>query len=358
MNPLTVFCPNLACHASGHVGKGNITIHQRARQRYRCRECRMTFTLRTGTPMAHKQTALDQIALVLALVTAGCPIAAITAVFGLDRRTVRRWIHDAGSHAQRVHQHLILQPRELGMVQADEIRLKLQGAIVWMAMAIVVGPQLWLGGVVSRHRDRALIHGLWTLVRQSARPGKRLLLISDGLRHYRTTAAQVFRIARPTGRRGGVPQRAWPGLVLVQIVKTTRGTIWQPWSRTDLRRGKRIGWVVRRTRGCTVASTAAIERLNATLRERCAAWARRSRHLGQRVDAVEPLLYLMGAVYNFCTEHGSLQQTPAMAAGITGHRWSVGELVTYRVTPPPWQPPKRSGRPSKHVLALIERWQR
>jgi hypothetical protein len=31
--------------------------------------------------------------------------------------------------------------------------------------------------------------------------------------------------------------------------------------------------------------------------------------------------------YNFCRVHKSLRMTPAMAAGISGHIWSVRELL-------------------------------
>jgi len=33
--------------------------------------------------------------------------------------------------------------------------------------------------------------------------------------------------------------------------------------------------------------------------------------------------------------------TPAMAAGLTDHVWGVGELLSYRIPPLPWVPPKR-----------------
>jgi hypothetical protein len=47
----------------------------------------------------------------------------------------------------------------------------------------------------------------------------------------------------------------------------------------------------------------------------------------------EASLALFFAYYNFCRVHQSLsegagnQQTPAMAAGLTDHPWSVGELL-------------------------------
>jgi hypothetical protein len=35
--------------------------------------------------------------------------------------------------------------------------------------------------------------------------------------------------------------------------------------------------------------------------------------------------------------------TPAMASGLTEHIWSVQELLSYRLAPPPWVAPKRRG---------------
>lgn len=330
-----IFCPNSACPASGRAEPGQIWIHDRRRGRYRCTVCRRTFTARTGTLLAQKQTAANTIALVLALLAYGCPIAAIEFAFGLDRRTVRRWVREAGQHAQRVHQHLVLQPRDLQHVQADELRLKAQGGVVWMAMALVVPTLLWLGGVVQGERNRALITALMQQVRTGAQLGKRLLISTDGLHHYRTATAWVFRQAQRTGRRGRPRLRAWPGVVLVQVVKMTRRGVWAPWSRTRVQHGARIAWMLGRLPRCTVVSTAAIERLNATFRERCAALARRTRHLARQVGTLEQSMYLLGTVYNFCTVHQTLQQTPAMAAGLTDHCWTVGELVGYRLPPSP-----------------------
>jgi hypothetical protein len=33
------------------------------------------------------------------------------------------------------------------------------------------------------------------------------------------------------------------------------------------------------------------------------------------------------AYYNFCRVQSTLKVTPAMAAGLTDHRWSIGELL-------------------------------
>jgi hypothetical protein len=79
-------------------------------------------------------------------------------------------------------------------------------------------------------------------------------------------------------------------------------------------------------------------------------------------------MYLTGTVYNFCTEHASLRiagligghkwlgRTPAMAANLTDHCWTMEELLHYHVPPPRWTPPKQRGRPSQALKALIKRW--
>ena len=147
MDPHYVFCPDPpACPATGRVGEGNIKIHSRQPERYRCNVCRKTFGAREGTPFYRRRTPEATIVLVMTLVAHGCPIAAIEAAFGLRRRTVQGWVDAVGGPCERIHRHLILdRPRDLEHVQADELRVKTQGGIVWMASAIMVSTRLWLG---------------------------------------------------------------------------------------------------------------------------------------------------------------------------------------------------------------------
>ena len=140
------------------------------------------------------------------------------------------------------------------------------------------------------------------------------------------------------------------------------GTLWVMVSRLVRGTGAALMRGLQATAGCQVVSTAYIERLNATFRSRLACLARRTRGLARQQATLEQGMYLVGVVYNFCTFHQSLMQkdgskrTPAMAAGLTDHRWSVREMLQYRVVPARWQPPKRRGRRSKHIQALIDRW--
>src|SRR5881628_140180 len=123
----------------------------------------------------------------------------------------------------------------------------------------------------------------------------------------------------------------------------------------------RVETLRRRSQGDGVINTAYIERLNATFRECLASLTRRGRTLARRTLTLQHGMYLIGTVYNFCTPHESLyvaggKRTPAMAAGITNHCWTIRELLAFHVPPPRWTPPKRRGRPSHALKRLMERW--
>jgi hypothetical protein len=70
-------------------------------------------------------------------------------------------------------------------------------------------------------------------------------------------------------------------------------------------------------------------------------------------------MYLIGCTYNFCIAHQELSKakhwgrlcTPAMASGLTDHVWRFGELLSYKVAPPPWVEPRRGGRRPKLTVA-------
>src|SRR5512145_3241447 len=138
MDPTTVFCPNLACPARGQTGQGNIGIHSRKDKRFLCTECDKTFSATKGTAFYRLHTAAETVTLVVTLLAHGCPPQAIVAAFGFDERTVMRWLARGGVQGQAVQEHRVEQPRDLGQVQADELRVKKQGGIVWMAMAMMV----------------------------------------------------------------------------------------------------------------------------------------------------------------------------------------------------------------------------
>ena len=299
--------------------------------------------------------------LVLTLLSHGCPTQAIVAAFGLDERTVARWLGQAGRHCQRVHEHLVEQGQlDLRHVQADELWVKQVGGKVWMALALAVPTRLWLGGVISRQRDLPLITRLVQRVRACA-VTPAILVCVDGLASYVTAFLKAFRQPGYTGRRGR-PRLVLPaGFQFAQVVKhSTKRHVVGVTRRVVRGTLDGIEAVLTATATGTVINTAYIERLNATFRAHLAPLTRRGRAIARTEAVLTAGMWLVGTAYNFCWSHDSLRQrapddalhkwhqrTPAMAAGLAERPWSIGDLLRFQIPLPRWVPPTRRGRPPK-----------
>jgi hypothetical protein len=111
----------------------------------------------------------------------------------------------------------------------------------------------------------------------------------------------------------------------------------------------RCGWTI---------NTAVVERLNLDLRQCVASVGRRAHTLCQGEAGLRERLVLFQTYHNFVLPHASLRQpwlvpeatngtgsakvwrpyTPAMAAGLTDHVWTLQEVRLCRV--PPWPQPQ------------------
>jgi len=377
------FCPNVACSASGLINQGNITIHDRKRQRYRCKSCRQTFTARTGTMLEGLRKPAELIFIVVGLLSYGCPLQAIVHVFGLDERTVALWRDRAGQQCQRVQQAVVQQGQlTLTHVQADEIRVKGKKGIFWMGLSMEVSSRLWLAGVVQTSRDHVLADRLLQQVRRCACGASQLLICVDGWASYPHAILRAFVEQVHEGIQTGKQQvQVWSQLLIGQVIKTQKKHRLVSVKHTLLR-GKEQGLkqCLELSRGGTQINTAYIERLNATMRERLASLTRKGRHANQHLEPFQWGMYLIGCTYNLCWPHQELSKkehtgytcTPAMASGLTHHIWSLQEVLMYKVPPhvllkareaerhylvqPPnsADKPQRAGRASKYYLILLK----
>jgi transposase-like protein len=328
MRPELVVCPQSACGASDPIG-----VHSYKERRYICHTCHRTFAETTGTMLYGRKHPSWLILVVLTLLAYGCPLPAIVATFDLDERTVADWQFTAGQHARHVHQQIVGQGQvDVGQVQADELYTKTQAGPLWIATAMSVFSRLWLGCALSWDRDAALIEPVIEQVRAAARPGHPILFAVDGFKAYVTCILKVFRDPLNTGKVGRPRLIVWEDLHIVQVVKQRAGrrlvSISRRLAHGSLARAEALMQMTQVGLGCI--NTAYIERLNATLRTWMPALVRRTRTPSGAREQLEAALFWTGCVYNFCHVHATLAGTPAMAADLTDHRWSIDELIRYR----------------------------
>ena len=186
----------------------------------------------------------------------------------------------------------------------------------------------------------------------------------DGLPGYVDVFRKAFRTPLRLGERGRPRLIAWADLHIVQVIKRRTANGLTVERRIAQGHPDAVADLLQRSQGAGVINTAFIERLNATFRQLLSPLARRTRTLARQTDTLQAGMFLVGTVYNLCTDHQSLrlklwigpsgyrwvQRTPAMAAGLTQHRWSVGEVLWFKVPPSPFVPPKRRGPKPKPRL--------
>lgn len=325
LDPKAMRCPH--CQEEERLG-----IHSQAKRLFMCHSCGKTFSETKGTVFENLHYPSWVVVLVLTLLAYGCPVGAIVAAFGIDERTILKWQSRAGQQGKQIQKQLVCNGLiELGQLQADELRVKMQGEVVWMATAMTVFSRLFIWGEVAPSRNKQLVRRLFDRVAQAARSTAEPVLVAvDGFAAYPKAIVGALHTKLYTGKRGRPKHIPWPNVHIVQVVKQTSGDK----LKTITQRLVQGSWqaVYNLIASSQVnpgsVNTAYIERLNATFRQRMPSLVRRTRNLPASIQRLEFEMFWMGVVYNFSTVHSSLDATPAMAAGLTDNVWSVHHLLS------------------------------
>jgi len=147
-----------------------------------------------------------------------------------------------------------------------------------------------------------------------------------------------------------------PGLLYAQVIKTVRRR-----RLVDVKHRVVFGTLVTVEQVLAPLgwhiNTAFVERVNLTIRQHVAAVGRRVATLCKGEEGLRQQLALFQVSHNFVLPHTSVRQplpqpvptkgtdsatqwrpcTPAMAAGLTDHVWTLREVLRFRV--PPWPQP-------------------
>jgi len=376
------FCPHAGCDYRGWLGLGNLRANGHPSggpwRQFHCMSCKGYFLETHGTIFHGKQAAVERIVRSLACLAEGLGIRATARVFEVAPTTVLQWLVEAAEQLRAFSAYFLCE-LHLEQLQLDELyavlrackageisdaeaikRLERSPSWIWTAME----PRSKLLVVVDvGSRTLALAQRVVHQVRRVLAPGCVPLFLTDGLKDYGTALLTHFGFwLHPARRqdRGPRLKPRWmplPALLYAQVVKSYRrrrvvGVTHRVVFGTRLAIEPilaKCGWTI---------NTAFVERLNLDLRQRVAAIGRRVNTLCQGEAGVRDQLALFQVYHNFVVPHASLRQplpvpevtngrgsakvwrpcTPAMAAGLTDHVWSLKEVLLYRV--PPWPQPQ------------------
>jgi IS1 family transposase len=375
------FCPHPDCAYQGWVGLGNLCANGHPSggpwRQLHCTSCGGSFQETYGTPLHGKRVEPQKLVWAVGALAEGLGIRAVARVFEVDPNTVLAWLVEVADHAAAFSRSFLHDVRVtqvqldelfalLSAVQAGEVsdpeaiqRLSRSPHWVWGALDPVTKLLLTID---VGDRTLAMAQSVVHQVVQVLAPGCVPLFLTDGFKEYTTALLMhVGQWVQPSRRQatGPAPKPRWmplPALLYAQVIKTVR-------QRRLVRVTHRVvfgtveavqqvlaahGWQI---------NTAFIERLNLSIRHHVAAVGRRVATLCKGEEGLRQQLALYHVYYNFCLPHASLRlplpqsapthgngsakrwqpQTPAMAAGLTDHVWTLREVLLFRV--PPWPQP-------------------
>ena len=376
------FCPHTDCDYRGWLGRNNLRANGHPSgspwRHLHCLGCNGYFLETHGTIFYGKQAAVELIVRVLACLAEGLGIRATARVFEVDPNTVLHWLVEAAEHLRAISRYFLceghvtqLQLDELyavlrevkaGELSDDEAITRLERSPLWVWTAMDPESKLLLVidvGTRTLAMAQCVVHRVVRVLAPTCVP----LCLPDGLKDYGTAFLSHFgHWIQPERRRdkGPLPKPRWmplPHLLYAQVVKSyRRRRIVGVKYRVVFGTMERVQQVLS---ACgRKINTAFVERLNLDIRQRVAAVGRRVNTLCQGEDGVRQQLVVYHTYDNFCLPHASLRQpllvpepthgsgsaklwrpcTPAMAAGLTNHVWSLKEVLCYRV--PPWPQPQ------------------
>jgi len=267
---------------------------------------------------------------VLACLVDGVSMRATVRITGVAKQTVTNLLRDVGAACLRMQEDTLvnlpckrLQMDEIWAFvackekQVPTVKARTRAGAdhlgdVWTWTALDPDTKLMAGWLVGE-RTPEDAHAFVRLV--AGRLRNRVQITSDGLSLYTTAIEDVF---------------GWGKCDYAQVVKEY-GTY------VENERGERryspstcTGFYVNPIMGKPDPdhiSTSLVERSNLTLRMHQRRFTRLTNAFSRRRQNLERAVALHFAFYNFVRRHQTIKTTPAYAAGVTNHVWSLEELA-------------------------------
>jgi IS1 family transposase len=310
------------------AGRWNCIPTGRAAQARRSKKCRKPTECGTAfsdfQPLEGVRIDSEKAAQVVNLLIEGVGIRAISRLTGLHQETVLNVLATAGEHCAKLLDERVRNV-QLRFVQIDEL-----WAFVWckerhnrtkdyyrgdqyLFLGIDAESKLIISHTIGKRDSGQALDLIEDL---SERIQGRLQVTTDGFEPYRTVMplrlgdrvdfAQLIKQYSDTPDGAGPERRYSPGVC------------------TGVRVMMRCG-----TPDPSKISTSYVERTNLSVRLFYRRFTRLTLGFSKKVEYLKHSVALLIAHFNFCREHSAHSQTPAQAAGLTDHPWSISELLNY-----------------------------
>lgn len=290
-------------------------------QRYCCKPCKITFIDHDAKPLGDMKLSMDKAVMVIKLLMEGCSIRSTERLSGVGRNTIMDLLIVAGERAKNLMESRIVNVK-VDDVEVDEIwgfvGMKEKTRMCNYSMSDNVGDAWCYIGfeantklVLSWHLGKRTpedTHCFMEKLRETVADD--FQMTTDGFKSYPQAIRSVF--GRTTN--------------YAQLVKTyglsDDDRRYSPPSIVSIDKHVVIG-EPNEDRICT----SYVERNNLNVRTFIRRMTRLTNGFSKKWDNHEAALTLFFAYSNFCRKHSTLKTTPAVAAGLTDHQWTVEELL-------------------------------
>jgi transposase-like protein/IS1 family transposase len=308
---------NSLCKKFGKFGPNKI-------QRYRCKQCKKTFSEDQQKPLGEMRISLDKAETCLKLMLEGMSIRSIQRITGLHQETILALLVVAGEKCER-----IMNDRIKGIavkdVEADELwgfvqfknRHKMQHGISDPTVGdayTFVGIERNTKLILAWHLgERSIVHTEAFTEKLNYATSGRFQLTTDGWGPYESavsyslgTRVDFAMLVKIYGKNDVEGERKYSP---PEVVETkTRVVIGNP----DPRR----------------ICTSIVERSNLSIRTSVRRLTRLTNAFSKKWENLYAMMSLYFCWYNFCRVHSSIRCTPAMESGITKSVWTLKDLLT------------------------------
>ena len=303
----------------------------------------------------------------------GVSIRATGRLVEVDKDTVLHWLPILGQHCRGVMNYFFrdlhlaecqldelwtfIYKKEAQLTPLERLAEVYGDAWVWIAFSPVCKlVPAWVVGKRTLPHARRLVFRL-----KSAMDGHIPFFTSDELPHYAEALLEVYgQWAQPVrnGTRGRFPKprRIPPADLCYAVVVKERenGRVVEVTTRIVYGSTEQVEAALQASPVSRTINTYGVERNNLTVRQHSRRMSRKVNGFSKDPDYLEHQLTLAFAYYHFVVPHRGLRQrlphalptkgrkgsyrkwkpvTPAMAAGLTNHVWTMDELLSFRVPP-------------------------